>query len=267
MNKIKQAGLAGMLLTAGFLSPAAQAGSVILNQGPYSYADGGEFSALTTDPSLSVSGYSSSTGANLAGGGTSFQTFCVQTDVEFSPGSTYNYTVGLNAIGAAQPYLNGFNGSLTVGTAWLYAEFASGDLGVTYNYADSSTGNSRKTDAGILQAAIWALQGESVPSNDGFTTPTTANNPYYNMALNEFGGSATAAAVAATGSDNFGVDILVLSTGNGGAAQNQLYYSGGGPGLTHEGVPDNSTTIGLFALGLCGLAAFARKSGNVQQLN
>jgi len=234
--------------------------TVVLTQGAYSYSDGGEFTAATSSPTLGIGGYSSYT-ANSSVSPNTFQTFCVQTDVEFTPGTTYSYNTGLSAIGSGQHYLNGYNGSLTVGTAWLYAEFASGYLGSTYNYANSAGGNNRQTDAGLLQAAIWALQGEAMP-NGNYTTPTTVNNLYYNLAISQFG-SASAAAVAATTSDNYGVDILQLSTGPN-AAQNQLYYNGSGTGLTHENAPDHGTTLVLLGLGLSGLAAFGRKFGSFQ---
>lgn len=237
--KMKRSFTGGLFVVAlVLLSPAIKADQIVLSVGPYQYDIAGEFTASTT-PTLPVTGYSSYTAT-----ASTFQTFCVQTEVDFSPGSSYSYTMGLSAIGSGQAYLPGFNGSLTTGTAWLYAQFASGGLGSSYDYANAS--GSRRADAGLLQAAIWALMGEAVPNDGAYTTATTANNIYYKMALDNFGDNLAAATAAVTSSDNDGVEVLQLGIAPD-VAQNQLYYN---PGA----VPDNGTTLVLLGLGVCGLA-------------
>lgn len=240
---MKKAGFTGVLLLAALLSPALKADQIVLSVGPYQYDIAGEFTATTT-PSLPVTGYTAYTSTS-----STFQTFCVQTEVDFTPGQSYSYTMGLSAIGSGQTYMPGFNGSLTAGTAWLYAQFASGGLGSSYDYANAS--NSRKTDAGLFQAAIWALMGEAVPNDGAYQTATTLNNTYYAMTIAHFGGSVSAADAAVNSSDNDGVEILQLGIAPN-VAQNQLYYN-------PSAVPDNGTTLVLLGLGLCGLAIFGRK--------
>lgn len=240
---MKKAGFTGFLVVAALISPSLKADQIVLTTGPYQYDIAGEFTASTT-PTLPVTGYTSATAT-----ASTFQTFCVQTEVDFSPGTSYSYTMGLTALGSGQTYAPGFNGSLTAGTAWLYSQFASGGLGSSYDYANSS--NLRRTDAGLLQAAIWAFMGETVPSDGAFQTATTANNIYYKMALDNFGGSLAVADAAVNGSDNDNVEILQIGT-DPNFAQNQLYYN-------PTAIPDNGTTLVLLGMGLCGLALIGRK--------
>jgi hypothetical protein len=120
-----------------------------------------------------------------------------------------------------------------------------------YDYTDTAT---RIIDAGELQSAIWALQGNQ--SYGGFPSGTSGN-PFYTDALNAVG--AANLTKAADSSDNYGVEILNLTvTGSNPsiAAQNQLVYTGGG-GNT---VPDNGATLTLLAGSLACLALVARGS-------
>jgi hypothetical protein len=142
----------GSLLVAG----QAQADMVTLSQGAYSYSDGGEFTAVfSSTPSQSV------------------QTFCDEINTEFSPGTAYTYSI-------VSTDSEGY--TLTQGAAYLYSQFIAGTLS-GYNYTDAST---RKTDAGLLQAALWTIQGQTdLPG--GYTTPSTSPsspnyNPFYALA-------------------------------------------------------------------------------------
>ena len=114
---------------------------------------------------------------------------------------------------------------LSVGTGWLYSQFASGTLG--YNYGAAN----RTTSANALQTAIWWLEGE---------VGGDANSTYSLAAVAHFG---SAAAAMADGGWNYGVHALNL-TENGERRQDVLYYT----------VPDGGTTLMLLGLGLSGLA-------------
>jgi hypothetical protein len=250
MNKINSFGLAGMLLAAGSISPAVMADTVILSQGAYSYDVGGEFTAVTS-PSF-LGNYAASTVENSAAG-VGFQTFCVQTQVDFTPynfGNTtpYGFTLSLNSVGTGWNPSDAF--ALSKGAAYLYAQFAQGTLnGYDYNLGNDPTdAAARLADAGALQAAIWALQGHQTyggyPSGIG---NGTTGNVFYNDALNYLGANVDAPATLST---DFGVEIMNLTDGSGNSAQNQLIYLG---------VPDSGATLGLLALSVAGLAVFARR--------
>jgi hypothetical protein len=194
-----------------------------------SYSDGGAFQALTTQNF--VQNYAASATANGQ-----FLTFCVESQVVFSPGHSYNYiTAGSSSDGK----------NLALGTAYLYYEFASGTLGTLAPQSLS--------DYGLMQAAIWTLQGQIMPNGD-FTTATADNNKYYALALT---------APATTGT--FGVQILNLTDGNGIPAQNQLVYTGGGTPHTGQ-VPDGGLTITLLGLSLASMALIQRRKSVAGQI-
>jgi len=175
-------------------------------------------------------------------GTTGFETFCIQTDVSISTTTAYNYSVSLNAIGGNYAI------PLSEGTAWLYSQFAQGTLS-GYDYAN--TGGQRQADAGELQAAIWALQGNQ--SLRGYVSGTTGNT-FYQEAVNALGGNID---TAATTNTDFGVEVLNLTGQCGCPAQNQLVYVTPG----HEGpsVPDGGSALLLLGSSLATMAWLRRK--------
>jgi len=253
---------------------------------PYQYGNGGEFTATVTGfeaaavaagaagPATANSpiplypstpggynvpaGYSSAATFSYNGGsGTveGFETFCIEDQVDFSPGTTYNYTIG-NTITQSSAGIT----TLTAGAAWLYEQFSLGTL-AGFNYTDQAQ---RIVDAGILQSTLWALQGEpgdgSVPyiSTPGLATSTTygLNDNFALQDLDnniQFGSLAGAQGTVDT-FNQYGVSVLQLWDSNGGAAQDQLVYWG-----TPPSVPDNSTTALLIGVSLVGLALFSRR--------
>jgi hypothetical protein len=227
------------------------ADTVTLYQGAYSYDVGGEFTVGDSangpfsDASLLSDGYiqnvTEGTVGNEVGG---FQTFCVETGVEFSPGTAYTYTLGSST--AADGGLAGSGLNLSVGTAYLYYEFATGNL-AGYNYANGSSGLSRIQDAGLLQAAIWALQGGQTYS--GYAVPTVSNNAFYAAALAATGGTVADATAANNGT--YDVEIMQMYGGDT-PAQAQLVL--GSPAPTP--VPDGGTTVCLLGMGLAGMFLF-----------
>ena len=282
MIKLKDIGFAGIVLAAGVLSPVVMAQTVVLHETPYSSSFGGltagEFGAVPTgsfappiDPATDYSSYTRY-------GTTGFDTFCVETTVDFTPGTTYNLALSLNALGSANP-LSPI--PLSVGAAYLYSQFAKGMLS-GYDFANSGAGTSapstvsggnsdtRLTDAGSLQAALWYLEGGQSLTSHGYPSGITGNI-YYTDALNYVEGlgyTSSELTTAVTSEGEFGVEIMNLTaTSGGGAAQNQLVYLGGGSGLTHERIPDGGATLALLGLSLAGLSVFARRSGGGQRVS
>jgi hypothetical protein len=220
--------LAALAVTA----QSVRANSVVLSQDPYSYDVGGEFSAAVTGGSF-VQNYNSA--ATYNGG---FETFCIETAVDFTPGTQYTYNLSqFDSQGRA----------LTLGAAYLYYEFGSGSLSTLaydpsaagYDYTDTAT---RRQDAGLLQAAIWALQGgQSYPGYPSLTT-----DQFYIDAVDKFGGL-TGAEQASDGA--YGVDVFQMWDGDT-AAQNQLVL---------VSTPDTSSTGLLFAGSAALVALFASR--------
>jgi hypothetical protein len=200
-----------------------KANSVVLTQGNYSYDVGGEFTATTSQSFLN--NYVPST---IVNGG--FETFCVETTVNFTPGFSYSYNLSnTDSLGR----------QLTEGAAFLYYEFATGTLtGYDYNTANTASDKAlRKTDAGLLQAAIWWLQGNQTYNDGSYQIPSTSNNPFYALAISTLG------SINATNANNgqYGVDVLQMWDGTS-PAQNQLVL-----------VPDGGMTAGLLGMGLVGM--------------
>ena len=220
-----------------------------------SYSDvygGGEFTALGTG--LSTASYSSSA---LMNGG--FETFCQAYSEEFVPGQTYSYTLGNSILSDTK---GGASIPLSLGTAYLYSQFAQGIL-TGYDYNLSGAGgdfSSRQAAATALQIALWWAEGENVggahnqgaPNGSGTLGASgyNASNVFENMIVTKFG--LTGALAASNGAD--GVQLLILTNdnphdGSTPYAQPQLYYSN---------VPDGGTTALLLGAALIGLAAVGR---------
>jgi len=181
----------------------------------YSYSDGGEFRALPNAALLSfanptLAGYAPAT-ADPTAVNPYFQTFCVETSEYFTPGNTYNVSFSYNIKYQAGLFLP--NGEpITMGTAWLYSQFAAGTLIGTgplpYDYTD---GGGRPTTAGDLQEALWYLQGEASLINGG-----ADGTAFYNAAVSALGATINNPANGA-----YGVVVLNLTSGDGNA-QDQL---------------------------------------------
>jgi hypothetical protein len=242
------AGLVGVLAV-----PAVQAAmQVTLYQDTsnYSYSDGGEFRAVANGNLLSVNptlaGYTAATADPTV---PYFQTFCVETAEHFYPGSTYNVTISYDVKSNGGQFPGGE--PITLGTAWLYSQFAAGILsGYDYTY-----GSGRTATAGELQQAIWYLQGETglVGGADG--------TAFYDDALSALGGTINNAANGA-----YGVVALNLwnpnqDGSNGGPAQDQLMVVPNPDAVVV--VPEPSVAsfglLLLLPLGMLKLRTFFRK--------
>ena len=229
---------AKLALALGLISQAARANDVVLTQTAYFFADGGEFTATDTPDGFSQN-YAATT--RDFGAQDTFQTFCIEANVYFWPNVTYSYTLSQT---------DSQGRVLTEGAALLYQQFASG---VLLGYDFSNANGDRTADAGLLQAALWQLQGGQT-GNDSFPNGG-AGNPYYDLAARALGSSLLAA-------DNgkYGVDILELWDSSNNTYQNQLVYD-------HQiefsynnlpPVPDGGPTLWLLLLSAAALGWYAR---------
>ena len=115
---------------------------------------GGEFTIIFENTSLSTAGYVAGKTSDITSA-PSFQTFCVETSETIVVPSS-----GLKAYVSEYAVRGGGGGEdpdfdldfLEAPTAWLYTQFATGNLtGYSYGTSDS---------AGTLQRLIWGLEGE-----------------------------------------------------------------------------------------------------------
>ena len=254
-------GVPGML----FATSAFAGLTTTLDLSPSGYRDpnssGGEFTAVVTGGPNYVANYSSVATAQVNVGGhtvTGFETFCVEMNQSFTPGNTYNTTVGNSIVSG--PYSST---SVTVGTAYLYSQFAQGTLtGYTY-----TPGSNRELSADELQDAIWYLQGElpsygSSSTSDSLYKFKASNDPFVALVQSLFGGSATES--DATYGNNFGVEALNLTSGSGWDTQyNQdqlVYTSGPKPTPVPEPATFAAGAMLLAPLGLSLLRIIRKKS-------
>jgi len=224
---------------------------VTLIQDADNYSDwiGGEFRAMAGGtPNLASavdqSAYSTNTSGNI-GGQYYFQTFCIEFTEDFNPGTTYNVSISPNAMYGNQPPLGD---PVSIGTAWLYSQFAAGTLaGLTAGNVvtpyDYTYGSGRLFAAGELQQTIWWLENEP----DGIGDPGDGN-VFRNAVLAEFG-SVTNAMADANGA--YGVEALNI--GDPGAVQDQLVI-----------VPE-PTTAALMVAGSMLLLASRRSNAFLQK--
>jgi hypothetical protein len=199
----------------------------------YTGHGGGEFTAYT-QPGSFVGNYSS---VAVVNGG--FETFCMETGVEFSPGATYYYTLGNTTAGSGA----GGGLALTAGAAYLYYQFGKGLL-TDYNYTDHTQGGGRQTDADLLQSAIWYLQG-----GQSYGSYPSGVNKFLLDAEAGTGGTLADAQADYTGSQ---VEVLQMwaDPNHTIAAQNQLVLTP---------VTDGGLTVALLGGALIGLQVLRRK--------
>ena len=192
---IKIAMLFALVASAVFAVP-------VVTMGLFTNSTSGNYTATPNgDLSFVLSGYAAGAATS-----TSFGTFCLEKHEFFTIGTPYNVTLAnsADAGGVGGPY-----DRLSVGTSWLYSEFAKGTLS-GYVYGNAGL-------ASEFQQAIWSLEGEDYLTN---------MNSYFNGLLTgKFGSPAAAQADATPG--QYGVYAMNLFDDNGGKHQDQLVYVAG----------------------------------------
>jgi hypothetical protein len=234
------AALAAVLGSSAFAIP-----QVSLNSNPYQNGIGGEFTAIPNADALSASGTPDLTPylnsyAPVARNGGGFQTFCLEYNEHFNWGVNYQYGVSSAAVQGG----TGTSDNVSVGTAWLYSQFAQGTLA---NYFTSG----RQANAGLLQNTIWYLEGEIA---------SLSANPFYNSVVGHFGSFAAAQAdtssIDALNADASYYGVWVLNMGSPTSNppypnQDQLIYK-------TPGVPDGGATLLLLGIS-AGAVSFLRR--------
>jgi hypothetical protein len=198
----------------------------------YYTGSGGEFTlydTVTTNLLLSNSAYDSTTSGLLSGHPESFQTFCLEADenatnpmsiwvseasVNETNGTAGTYGSGSHAWGGGTNTNNGDN--LNPFTAWLYTQFATGNL-IDYAYSGTNSyGLNRAQTAGALQWLIWTTENETGSHVNGIAPTGNQVN-----LLNDWNNLYNASGWTGLGN----VRVLQNSTSGGGAAQDFLYLS------------------------------------------
>ena len=205
---------------------------------------GGEFTILPDNASTSRGFFlDNSSYADVAkgkgGNARSFQSFCVETDEYIYD----NLNAWVSTASVATPTVPGsgshawkggsetnFGDDLDAKTAWLYTQFATGNL-TGYAYSGTVGGLNRSQTAGALQQLIWTTEGETGASN-GLSAAQQTLVSAWNTAF------------AASGWSGIGqVRVVQLYQSNGNdVRQDQLYL-----------VPAPAAIgLGMIGLGLVG---------------
>lgn len=230
--------LAAGLLLAG---PIASAATLQLNSTVHSNT-GGVF-AVTQTGDLDVSHYHSSAlyAATSGDKGIGFGSFCLEYNEPFDPGDIFDYTIAsyANAGGVGGQTSPGQD-PISIGTAWLYMQFATGNLGAVASSAGKSFSYSSTLDLRNLQRAFWFLEDEGQGS---------LTNNYVQLVIGNF---ATLDVAKEHANGAYGVAVLNI-TKDSDLRQSQLYFGG-----VPQQVPDEATT-GLLLLGAFAVLASARR--------
>ena len=141
----------------------------------YYDGDGGEFNIAGTPYNVY---YDSKALVYNRYGVQGFESFCLETNEYVSIPGTYYYDVSSKAIAGGKG--GGSPDPISVGTAWLYYQFASGGLSsYAYTDFDCSDGTCRKKSAENLQEIIWYLEDE-IPTY-------SPSNPFVSSLVGKFG--------------------------------------------------------------------------------
>jgi hypothetical protein len=173
----------------------------------------------------------------LSGGHITFETFCIGTQVDYTPGSGFNYQISDTVEPTGGVTLGHPPGLDYVawGTAYLYSQYRAGAIG-------HGSANDATDDA--LQAAIWILQGQTISGVVSFgsgdpnvTTVIAAGNALISSLVVP---AAASHGVSDTSDANgaFGVYSMNLYTGS--LSSNPTYYQ---PQLCLVAVPEPTTIL------------------------
>lgn len=212
--------------------------------GLYQSGQGGEFTLQDVGGWLNLSGYDAGVTSGIGPAGIlSFQSFCIEKSEVIEGGTTYNAALSDRAMDGGVSH---GGDPVSVGTGWLYSQFAQGTLD---DYAYSGSTSARRASAAALQDAIWWLEGDGAYDR---------HNDFMVAVVAEFGSKSAA---KMDGGAQYGVYALNLWSGNDPTrhrAQDQLYFQGL-PTASQEAVPDGGQTAVMLGGALVGLAWWARR--------
>jgi hypothetical protein len=229
--------VAAAVASAAFSATATPVGPVTVTRVSGYYSGiGGEFTILGS-PWANPVHYSSDTLVTL-GNQTGFQTFCIEYNEHIS-GTRWAElnTKAINGgVGGGSP------DPLSIGAAWLYKQFAEGNLD-GYDYAP---GSGREASAAALQATLWWLEDEIAGQPD---------NSFTSLVLAQFGNAAAAKADYDPSTAGFQVRVINMW---GVDANGNIDYTKRKQDMLVYLVPDGGMTLVLLGCGLLGLAAVRR---------
>lgn len=256
-NRILKVAVLATALVTVFASNALANQIVISRVAGYYSGVGGEFSITAVDPNaiaaitnIVLPNYAAST-QGIAGL-LSFQTFCIEYYEHVNPPETDNYDVNPGGAVAGSGGAVGGIDPLSVGTEYLYQNFAKGTL-TGYDYDPSNVNGAGRSKAGTLQDAIWYLEDELALAN-----PLT--NEFLALVNTNFlssGGLAFAKANLDTTNAYNVFALNLFDPVNGGNRQSQLVY--GDIDTTTFNVPDGGLTLMMLGVGLSGMAMLRRR--------
>ena len=197
---------------------------------------GGEFT-LKGSPWANPAHYSPKT---LVGGG--FQTFCLEVNEGIS-GQPFAAELNLAAVNGGLG--GGSPDPLSIGTAWLYKQFAQGNL-AGYVY---TPGPGREASARALQETLWWLEHEQADPGAG--------NPFRNLVLAKYGTVAAARANYDPATAGFNVRVINLYGIDKKITHQPDYTAKKQDMLVY--LPDGGVTLVLMGGGLLGLAMLRRR--------
>jgi hypothetical protein len=238
-NKALATGVVVIALVAALGSSAFGATITITANDGYRTGVGGEFTVTPNDGDAvaALGNYSPLAKVDPSGTvGLGFQSFCMEYTEHFNPGQTYNYSITAGAISGGPTAVNGTD-LISIGTAWLYSQFAQGVL-ADYVY---TPGAGRNASAGLLQNTFWWLENENYSAGSS----PNPDNIFSDLVIAQFG---SAAAAMADAGGAFGVAVLNLTDASGQVRQDQLIL-----------VPDGGMTVVLLGMVLTGLGLMRRR--------
>lgn len=223
------------------LAPIASAAAYTLNLRAEGLSNVGKY---TADPDGDLEAVLSNYDLQATSeGGTRFWTFCLESQVYFQHDRTYNAAVSTSTDTAsgADPISNG--------TAYLYQQFASGQLATLLNdgFAYDLSGGTR------LQKMIWYLENETGGTQDAGMW-SLLGTTFGSEALTDYSG-ASVKVLNLTKYESPGGDQL--NSSHGLLRQDQLVYWGS-PQISTNPVPDGGTTLILLASACGGLGIVRR---------